>query len=426
MKIIFTAMLLCIFTTCLAQESYNVYHGNTGRSAFIEKGKPNGKKIEVIAPKGRVLTIFIQNAHPALYEYSFKSTTIKEEENTISGSSGLVSLLNSLIAVPSGGVPPARIVAAGTVSWQDDYRNKINEVIKQLNEAQIIINKSDAPGTISQAENSDDNVGFLYAQKELMVSIPLFNDKDIENTFKKWAAQYKTSPYSYDPNDATEETLMAAFDSYLMAQLKLFKQLQSNYNSKVPSTSSHTVIVGDSIQVVSLSVKNKSTDLISREVGEDIIQLIIKPEYQHATLEFVPVLTIGYSKDAKKFAVTNGVITQQIDDGVKFNAGGVLNYNFLPFGERRNWALGAGLGFAISNKQFDNLFANLMISFQKWARIGVGYGWLNTPTYLKEGAQINSPLPANVTDLSKIVGYEKRPSFMITVVIPGLTLPVLK
>jgi len=411
------SVLLFLPALCLSQQTVKIYHGVTGRTEIL-KGKKTIGRDEVIKDfKGKIITIQIQNPHPALYDYKFNVETIKEEEPKIEETEGLLKILAGKLGGSSARLSP------NPGRWQDDYRDKIIELKDQLSKAYEIIKQSDAPETITDVVNNSSGSGFLYAKVEL-AKLAFFTDKDLDATVTALSASFKVPPYSYIPGDVTEKVMMESFDAYMQALTKLAKDIKAAY-SGASSTITYKITVGDSVQLVTLSITSKSKDLKSRETGDKLISIRIEPFYDRPLLEFIPVATMSFAKNISKFGLENDLVVKTEDDSFKFLAGGVLNLNINSFGPRKEWSFGAGPGFAIADGDLNNFYLNFLISYKKWVRIGLGAGYLSSPSYLKDGATEGKPLPSNITDLNKVIGYEKKAALFFTFVFPGLNLPLL-
>lgn len=428
-----TALLIIVSGICQAQGTIKIYHGTRGQSEIIDHGSGIGTHLQKVLKPGTKVTLEVINPHPSLYDYKFQVNNIKEENEQIEGEADLIPLLSSLLGLAPGAEAKkgndragARVAAEDAVDdWQKLYLEQLQALSNEISEAKLIIQRSDQPGTVSNILDKNFAAGFVWATNELK-NLSFFTNAGLETEVRQWKTDLGSTAHGFRAGNALDELQREIFAKYGEALLLSAKEIKAAYSDAVPSVIRYSFTVRDTIQEISLSIKNKSESVRGREVGDKVITVAIVPHYKRAKLEFLPIGTLAYTRSALKFSVREGVIVQEEDEQFKFRSGGVLNFNFLNWGERKRYALGAGIGFAIANNDLDNIYGSLMLSYTKWVRIGIGFGAANVPSYLKNGLQVGEALPANIADIEDVIGYRKKPAAFLMFVIPGLNLPLLK
>lgn len=158
---------------------------------------------------------------------------------------------------------------------------------------------------------------------------------------------------------------------------------------------------------------------------KDIIDLnvVIKPLFQRPFIELLPVATVAYSSNVPEYSIVDNVISQRNKDAFKFNAGTLLLFNAVKFGQMREGALGAGIGFNIpkSGNILNSLYISSFLSYRQFLRFGIGVGYTEFPSGLK-GANVGGQLPSDVENIENILIYDRKLAGFLSLSFVGLKL----
>lgn len=423
-------IFLTIFVTHQAAcQDILIYHGTKGTSTIVEDYHPVSTSIKRRTKVGEEILIKIINAHPALYNYQFSSKQVEIDDPEFPDFSSLLASLTGELGLETREAVSGRVAISPGTTWPDEYKKKVDEFEKWIKEAEQIIKTSDFPEPIHEAIDGNSNGGFLYAKKELLNN-GLFSLGKIDDYISNWQKEIKgdgnsQAPYYYDKSDDHEKTLMELYDNYFKTLSLRAKEILSSYKSSVSSTVSYRYTVTEKKNIVTLKITAKNSKLQNREVGDSVITITTIPDFERPILELVPVALVSQSSKGKSFGISDGVITESTNDEFQFGTGASLNLNFANWGQRNEISAGLGLGFALVDQDLNNFFVNTTLSYGKWARVGLGYGWLKTATSLKNGLKSGSDAN-NIENIEELISYSREPAFFLTFVIPGLNLPLTK
>lgn len=429
--LLISVILFC--STSEAQDIY-IYHGTSGTSKIIDPltNKITRKKHKFDYDKN--IEIQVINANPGLYKYEFLSEEIAIETPELPDFSPLSTVLSSELNLKTEAAASGRLFVEGASlegdisdgQWQDVYRKKIEDLKKLIQKAETIIAESDAPQSISKAIDLSPDGGFIGAKSKLE-EIKIFKT-DFEKEHEIWKTKLTNggAPYYFIPEDNPEAPLlMELYDNYYKILLAKIKELKSSFGPEVSSTVTYKTQIKEKKIKVKLKVVSKNSKHKNREVGDSIVTIELVPNYKRAIVELIPVATLAQSRNGKQFGIENGIITAAEKDEFQFGVGAMLNVNLLTWGPRKELSLGTGVGFALVDQKLDNFFVSTNINFGDWVRLGIGYGWLQTPTGLKDGLSSGDSAD-DINDIDDVINFSREPAFFISLVIPGLNLPILK
>ncbi|WP_452230011.1 hypothetical protein [Lacinutrix sp. MEBiC02404] len=414
-------IFITLFTIVTYSQTIQIYHGLKGTTTIID----NEKKSKFSYHQGDEITIEVINAHPALYTYEFNNEEIEITDPDAPDITGLISVLTTNLKIDSGDKASSRI-SGGTTNWPTLYSTKIKEFKEAIKKADEIIRASDTPKNINDARLYSTNGGFLYAQKELK-KIELIQIEDLNKYVEDWKNKVKSdeAPYFYDKTVELELTLMELYDNHIQTLANRIIEIKNSYGNDVSTTKSYTITLNSKINKITLNVKAKNENINIRETGEELITIELTPYFKRPILELVPMALMHKSKDGKLFSIENGLINEASNEEFNFSVGATLNLNLLNWGEKKEFSLGTGIGFALAEDKLDNFFFNANVNYRNWVRFGVGYGFLRTATGLKNDLKAGDAA-TNISDISDVITFERKPAIFFTFVIPGLSLPISK
>tara|TARA_R110001606_G_scaffold397285_1_gene573325 strand:+ start:150 stop:1436 length:1287 start_codon:yes stop_codon:yes gene_type:complete len=418
-------LTLIIFSSDFYSQTIQIYHGLQGNSGIIKEGNRYGKMDKFIFDEGNIITIEIINAHPALYNYTFNN----EEIEIIDPESPDISTLLAFLSTDLNISNAANTKANGRVplttkgypkEWPKIYSDTLLYFKDKINKAEVIILNSDSPKDIKDALSHNSNGGFLYAKKEL-AKIDLLQIKDLDAYIIELKSKFKQE-YDFDKTDI-ELTLIELYNNYLNILTDKLKSIQKAYGKNVSAIETYIITLNSKVNKITLNISGKNEKINMRETGEKIIEIEITPNYKRPVLELVPVVLMHKAKGGKNFGIENGILTESNREEFNFSVGATLNLNLLHWGKYKEYSFATGLGFALTENTLDNFFLNANLSYKKWVRFGVGYGFLRTPTGLNDNLKAGGSA-ANISNISDVISFERKPAVFFSIVIPGLTLPL--
>lgn len=434
MKLSITPMLLFV-TICSQAQDIKVFHGTKGTSTIITD--PNTcKDGNCKFQEGQKVTLQVINAHPALYNYEFTESESEIEDPELPDLSDLVAALTSASGMKLDSAEKSRVGIRGGSGdtapkkgqWPDLYKNKIDELRLWITDAEQTIEDSDIPLPLDESLQYSSEGGFLGAKKKLLKN-SLFKIENIDKYVENWQNEVKSSgaPYYYKPEATKPEIalLMELYDNYFKTLSVRAKEIRNAYDASVSGTYSYTFTLGTKQKNIKLKVSNKDKKAKHRDIGDSVVVINIVPYYTRPIVELVPMLVVSQSSNGRTFGIENGLITEAQRDAFEFGAGASLNVNLANFGPRKEISFGTGLGFALVNQSLNNLFLNANVNYGSWVRLGVGYGWLQTPTALKNDLKAGDDA-SNIKDIHEVIVFNREPALFFTLVIPGFNLPVKK
>lgn len=429
---LFLPLIFLFAMTSVLGQDIQLYHGLSKTSTIINERVGIKKIGRFKFYQGEKITVSVINAHPGLYEYKFIEKEIEIEEPTLPDLSKLVASLSGELNLKTENAEKARasiVRSFGNGQWPDLYKQKIADFKSWISDAESIIKQSDMPQSIDKSLDLYTDGGFIWAQKELADS-DLFNKiSDVDTFVSSWQKEVKSpnAPYYYQPDSRRPEIelLMELYDNYMKTLSIRAKEIRNSYHSSVSSIVSKSIIVSDKKARLNLLVKAKNEKLNKREIGDSLISIEIIPYYNRPIVELVPVAIVSRTNNRRVYGISDGIITVSERNEFQFGTGVSLNINFLNWGPRKEISLGGGLGFAYVNEELDNFFLNTSLNYGKWVRLGIGYGWLNTPTGLK-GELVPGSDASNISNINEVIELSREPALFFTIVIPGLNLPIKK
>ena len=170
--------LVGVFNSAYCQ-TLEVYHGTNGkdRSQFVSdlpKGINATNDYTLTARKGKKVTITILNVNPTLYEYSFKRSDAKIDDNIPDLTALLEALTKTINLTPTDATGAGVVVAAApgfpappapraSAELQTLF-DSINVMKNDLKAAKAAIEASDDPESINDAKARNSVAGFRQAK----------------------------------------------------------------------------------------------------------------------------------------------------------------------------------------------------------------------------------------------------------------------
>ena len=432
----FLFSLLIFIPISMYSQDIEIYHGRMGTSqAFVntaQNDKKNGKIVgSVYFDHGDTITIRVINSNPGLYDYSFSSKEIKIKTPEFPDISILGNFLNAELDLETSSSSNGRWLKDESLleeglpkgQWPSKYKEELDKIKNLLKDADSIIRKSDFPMGIEDARKHNGTGGFSLAQ-ELLTESKLFST-DWDKRFEKWSKEVKSKedPYNYEPDDTRPEIelTMELYDTYYKTLIAKAKELKKTFGPDVSSTVNFETVMTDKQINVTLKATPKND---KGKIRDTIFEVKLIPNFKRPIVELVPVVTLSQSSNGQNFGIENGMITSEDKDEFNFGVGAILNVNLYNWGKRKEFSFGTGVGFSFVEESLDNLFLNANINFGDWIRLGVGYGWLQTPTGLKNDLRPGDPI-GDVSNINELISYSREPALFITLVLPGINLPIL-
>lgn len=410
-----------MFSINFNAQTIQVYHGASGSTAILKNGLRDGNSKKISFNKGDEITIEIINSHPALYSYEFNNEEIEITDPESPDLADLLSVLTSNLSKDLNANKRSPVA----MTWSTTYRTRVDKYIKALKDAIDIIKASDTPKNISDAFIHSNDGGYTYAQKELK-KLEVLKEKDIKSYTDDFINKIKIKAVTgYKKSDIAESNLMALYDTYLTTLSSKLIEIKKSYGQNISSIKRYTIILNDKTNKITLNIKSKNDDINMRDTGDKLITVEVIPFYDRPILEFMPLALLHKSQGGKKFSIENGIINESENEEFDFSVGAMLNLNLINWGENKEYSLATGIGFALSEDTLDNFFISANVSYRKWARFGIGYGFLRTSTGLKNGLSAGDTA-TNIENIADVISFERKPALFFTFVIPGLSLPISK
>ena len=401
-----------------AQGQLKVYHGSNGETQVYDEADKAVIKPKIRMHQGEFVTVKVVNPNPLLYNYTLKyeSISIGSDDKAITD---LLATFNQILSTRAGATEFDKEKSAA-----DQYKESLNKLIIDINDAKDYIKQSDKPELPEEALMYRRNAGLRYALDRI-------------NSMPNSQFRFNNSNLLSDLNTLSEK---ASVDDI---EKKVFNCLNSSLVEKVNEIKKQTSLqltqaiwqkefkVTDSAQKVTLLItkidKNNNT-LIRDGNGDKEFQLevgTIIPYYKRATLELVPVANFIFSNSVREFYLENNIVQNRLKPKTTVTAGIVLNVNFANFGESKEMSVGIGPGYKFNSAgdAFENFYLSALFSYRNLLRIGFGLGFAQFPTEeLKGGGKVGEPLPANVSNLNDLLQFEEKPSAFLTISFTGLNL----
>tara|TARA_R110002050_G_scaffold56512_3_gene127057 strand:- start:4574 stop:5857 length:1284 start_codon:yes stop_codon:yes gene_type:complete len=422
----FLLIIFLIFSASGSSQVVKIYHGS-GLSGIIDNNEDVLPEKEMFLKENQKIIIRIINPFPTLYKYEIKEEEIEIKNPEVPDITNLLTLLTGEINPES-----KPLVGGGTETSENDpewiakYIAEIKDIQQHIKDIKKEVVKADKRVNKNNALNNPDEEGFRYASKILKEKNELFkiqNGKTIEKYIEEFSTNIKKADNgNYNPEDSDQKFTMQLFDEYYKTLGKSATQLVRPYNSPKLNYKNFETTVGAKIKKIKISVISLDSTITVRDT-KTIAELTLNPKFSRPILELVPTALLHKSSGGKKFSIEEGIINESAQDEFNFSAGLMLNLSFANWGDSNEYSTGIGVGFALVDNNLGNFFANANISYKKWIRFGVGYGFLRTPTGLKNGLGAGDSAD-DIPDLNELLTYERKPALFFTFVIPGLTLPL--
>jgi len=414
---LFAFLFLGMGMSASAQVQFKVYHGASGESQVYDNLDKQVTKPIIRMQQGETFTVKVINPNPILYSYSLKYETviIDSDDKAITD---LFSTFNKIISARTGG---AAFTAKSSTT--DTYKNAINALIKDINDAKGYIRQSDKPELPDDALKYSRLGGFRFALDKIN-SMP-----DDQFRFNNTSLLVDLNSLSDQASvDDIEKQAFKLLNSSLVEKVNEIKK-QTNFQS-TQTIWQKDFKVSDSAQKIKLvisKIDKNNTALIRDGNGKDFeLELgTVIPFYKRSVLELVPVVNFVFSKDVREFYLDNNLVQNRMKSKTTTNAGMVLNVNFARFGEAKEMSVGIGPGYKFdsSGDTFENFYLSAMFSYKSFLRIGFGVGFAQFPSdELKNGVKVGQSLPANIPNLNDLIQYQEKPSAFLTLSFTGLSL----
>lgn len=443
MKKLFAIFSLLFFKQALLSQDIRVYHGEKGESVFLKQNdkleNSSKENVKIIRGPNGIVTIHILNPNPFFYNYGIETEDVDIKDDYTDQFAELVKLISALPDLSNPATNPfsARVVgppvrAAGAPSF-DTYQTYIEQLDRELKNAQNIILQSDQPETAEEALKRISNsagYGFraaISAIQQLPSGTGHFNSKSLE---KDLSDILETA----DRDGTFASSLGVAANPALKS---LYKSAFLGLNNRLVTAIKEILKVTEKDRIIRFQVpvkENKQTNVklvITKlnDEGNGVRELLneevatVLPFYARKRFQVVPVVNLVFQSSRQKFSLENNTVISTPDDDAKFNIGAMALMNFASFGEFKEYGVGLGIGYSLQpDGKSSSFFAVPSLSYKDIFRIGVGFGYNLTPIGLKGGAKVGTPLPDNISNIEDVIDYRRRPATVITIAIAGLKL----
>ncbi len=393
-------------------QDIKIYHGRKGETKIIQSLK---KPIKV--ESGTTISIEIVNAHQGLYKYSFTEETFAPDISVLD-TGVLIALLNQLIKTsppPSGAVRVRK-------SKVDEYLEELKKLASKVKVAQEHVIISDAPEMLLPGNRIDvTKTGYRWLQAKIQ-ELPQHATitKKLERLHKEAKIEASNSSKPF------ESEIYKSYEVQMLEAVKTLRKIYLDQNSS--PIFQHSKQIKDKEVNISLNIEARTKNAKQRQTGKKVVTINVQPYYNRPELEAVPVVNMIWTSNVNRFAIKDGIVVQNDDDGWRFRPGLSLLYNVARFGILKRGGFGVGLGYSPSSdgSQLENLFLTMMVSYADKFRIGVGVGQAQYPKGLKEPAVVGEALPSNIEDIDQLITFEGKLSFFMTFTLFGLNLPIIK
>lgn len=425
---LFSCLSACVI---FAQEAdIRVYHGKQGESVFLDdknnSSNSGRRKMKFIRSKDDTIYITVQNPNPFFYKYEINTEDFDIVDDTPDVSL-LAEVLNGLLSSQTPGTTSSPFSKSDAATSKfATYQEFLNNLYSDISEAKNYIENSDNPESKSEALDyitNSSGKGFRAASDGIQSLASFKIDKlqeKLDDLLKK--AVEDRSLYTSlsittgDGEKIIEEAYKLLNKNFVTTIDQILKIAKEDriIRFKVPVKENKRTEIR---LVISKIDKKGSRDLIDDELAT------VSPRYHRATLELVPVANVIYYGNRQKFIIDNDIVRSAPDDGFTFKVGTMLLYNVSSFGKYGEGAVSIGLGYNIPKKGvLDNLYLGSLISYKNIFRIGLGIGFNSYPAGLKDGAKVDQPLPANISNIDDVIDYQRKIAGFITISVSGLSL----
>lgn len=419
-KFISLILMLLYCHLLKAQSLLKIYHGSGKESRIFNENNLVVKNPKIKMKQGEVLTIEVLNPNPLLYSYKLKyeNFSVESEDKAITD---LLVLFNTILSTRVGiGTAAFSVLALNT----NKYKEAINTLVKDINQAKEHIRESDKPELPDEALALRRNAGLRNAIDQIA-------------SMSSSEFQFNNLNLLKDLNELSEKSGLdnvekEAFKLLNSSLVEKVNEIKRNTNRQTITTIwVNEIKATDSTTKIKLifSKLDKSNNSLIRDgntdSGYEMDLGTIIPYYKRATLELIPVANIIFSNKVKEFYLENKIIQTRLKSKTTITPGMVLNINLIKFGERDEMSFGIGPGFKFNTAGdlFENFYISTLFSYKNFIRVGAGFGFAQFPSeVLKDGGIIGQPLPNNISNLNNLLTYEEKPSIFLTISFTGLNL----
>jgi hypothetical protein len=254
-----------------------------------------------------------------------------------------------------------------------------------------------------------------------------FGDEKLEETVKGWKT-IAEKRFGGKPKDYVQK-LIDLLNQRATAVLASRNAIRTTY-AGLGGTYRECQKVGAGTTTLSLAIQAKDTAQFgkARDTGTPII-VTARSEYQRELLEVLPIGFLTFPSHKTGFGIENGLVAENVKyaNDVAFRAGLMLASSPFRFGEINEFAMGFGIGTGLvgdSKPALSEFLVGALGSWRDWLRVGLGYGFSQTPKALKNGATLGSALPLSTENkkLDDFIDTEAARSFFLLFTISGLKL----
>lgn len=405
-----------------------VYHGTPGTSRVLKSqdSSVNLSDILIRVKPNTTLTVILPNWNPTLYEYSL-STKIDSSKVALADLSKYSKALSGIFPKTSDNpfgnlhfVLPAPPPAPPTTPTPfENFVNDIQNLQKDILDAESKISNSDALGSTSVASNADPTGGYknLLDHVKKMKKDPLrFQDPNLKKNIENKIQRLKTAT----PPPTANEVIVA--ESYATNLLKSRNDILEAL--KKPVVGRLTAKIGTYKTKIKIKAKARMKGVsVSRDTSE-FITINVVPDYDRHTFEIVPIGIIGSPGKIKQYEIKSDTIrlASEKKRAILSRVGVALLMNFEKRGyPEKDLAIGFGptLGFFGSDDTLSDFGATLMMSYRDYFRFGVGYGYSRVPTDLKNDNMVDMPVKDG-TKLEDALSNEWKRLFYFSLAFTGI------
>lgn len=454
------AILVVFICNKLIGQDVQVYHGTDGRVSIYSNNITLSSNASITKKVGEELHIKIINPNPYYYKYYFviDSITISEEFPDVTEFvSGLIPLLNGPTEVTNERSSTTNIKKitntfdieefSALLQYIESVELKYKDLTKKIEDSDIPTEiKLNLPSSFSNAQAS-----ILKEHAKLVVNEELFK-KEAENISAKQNninSEIESIKLALDieKDDKQKEKLNIEM-SLLAEKQKTFnvknaliksikahaKCIVADFNKKFEEFTGYSPLIEKKIKIkenqqlkvkILISKKRDSASQrgVSKEDGTNSISINCIPKYKRSIVELLPLAITPIRFDRRNnFTIVDNTIKSSNQDLNLILASTMLNFNVIPFGERKKNSLGVGIGTNLLPIEdiSRNIFIGMNVNFTDKFRIGLGFGGEKS-TVLNDGFSTNS-MVVEGTNIDVITDEIYKPTGFITLTIFGFNL----
>ncbi len=429
-----TVLLLALHTVpVLAAQREAVVEIHHGRDAsFLRYDTGNGPtqtaltNQTLVLPPGTKVRVVIVDANTYYYNYSLDKS-LEQPRYTTPDLSTIVAAINRVLPVVATAIEEQSLAddtesttaITAEMSALGEYVQQLETVRTDIEDILQTIAESDnpsSPADIARGEQSQ----LLKQQKEVLKN-STFSNARLKDELQ---AGYSAAHIATNKN-TTLSTVVQMLREYGEQLLATRDKLKRDFLAARDRVEFSVVVPHDSTLVLRFGTKPRDPDHTARATGDTLLAITLDPLYQRPSFELFP-LAFGIIplKGVPEYSIVDSVIAEHAGSGLRFRAGTMMMINFASMFDN-TVGIGAGVGIGLSTDAapliVDYLFG-ITLSYLETIRLGLGAGVSHLPDHLKAPAAVGKPLPPDAGSIDDLVENTYKPSFFITISLPGLNI----